>query len=1081
MIQCGLVEWFKTWGVYPDCVVGHSSGEVAAAYACGALSLQEATRLVFHRATLQQRTAGSGRMLAIGLDRPGVEELLESLSLSYRPEDGSATVEIACENAPASTVICGKEAALSPILEELERRNLQNSLIPGNIAFHSSAMDPIEEDALSALSFLNDNEFDADAPMVSSVTGSQIERLDHRYWWSNIRQPVRFAAAMDTIMRDYRPDVILEIAPHSALQTTIDQCLEATRLAPASIPTLMRDTDVCIGIRETLGALFRVGVNLDFAAQFPRPEPIAHLLPGYPRDDQPLSDDLSDDEMFLKLGEYSHGPLVGHRVPCDHLLFESRMSERDFPWLAEHRVHHASIMPAAGYIELLLQAFEGAPLHIETLEFLQPCPIPKTPVRLHTALFPVPNAPDEFTFTITSRSYEIEAQSELHSRGKVRRVGSDYPVNVPPHVTDIDTSAFEPYYYMGESDFYERIDASLGETFQYGPYFRNIKRVLWEGESADYLFDVEMDEDLWTTGREEGYIANPALLDGGLQIFLYHLLRATDIFAMPRRAVGVTFLRPPTGPCLTCYVKKAKDWADVNELGQFTERRGERSGGSIRFYDGATGDLVACIDAYVSFNSNPRWNEFPQSKHSVSWQPKFLDEAHAFLHRLPEGEVEPAALIAAMEQPGKGQCQSCHVLEVAGERPPEETILNQCLDYLGSAAAQTEYWLTGNTQDQVRAHYDAFYNCDAALRFACLDPAAEQAPELDTGLLRPQAAEILLLQDNPATQTMEQWRLLRRLVVPGGLALVLHDDGVSIEPKAGWTTVRAGERSTLLQAKQTVDATDPRKLPGPRWVIGQPDSLTTEWLALIDSPEVHFSSVKDLTEDALAKLSEWPWASDLQAIDYFFDPGPDDPTGLALVTRIVAFFKALIPFRVAQESRPCRMTVVTRRAVLDVANPGGSAVWGTLRSISQEIAADFGTDAAIDFRLVDVDTAEDLHTLAFLNACDLRERELAIRRNRIWTPRLINRRERSPLLPSQEETTYRLVLDNPGQIGGLQMKTCHLQPLGPHDVEIEVAAAALNFRDVMVTLGLLPAHSYERSALGRTVGMEASGTVRRVG
>ena len=228
---------------------------------------------------------------------------------------------------------------------------------------------------------------------------------------------------------------------------------------------------------------------------------------------------MSDDEMFLNLGEYAHGPLIGHQVPCEHLLFEARLSERDFPWLAEHRVHHASIMPAAGYIELLLQAFEGVPLHVETLEFLQPCPIPRTPVRLHTELFPVANAPDEFTFTISSRSYETEAHSELHSRGKVRLVSSDHPVNVPLRLADIDTTPFAPYYFVGESDFYERVDASLGETFQYGPYFQNIQRVLSDNSTGDYLFDVEMDEQLWTTGRAEGYVANPALLDGGLQIF----------------------------------------------------------------------------------------------------------------------------------------------------------------------------------------------------------------------------------------------------------------------------------------------------------------------------------------------------------------------------------------------------------------------------------------------------------------------------------------------------------------------------------------------------------------------------------
>ena len=373
MIQCGLVELFKTWGVYPDCVVGHSSGEVAAAYACGALSLEEATRLVFHRATLQQRTAGSGRMLAIGLDLPGVEELLDALNVPYRPGDGPTSVEIACENAPASAVICGKEAALAPIMEELERRNLQNRLIPGNIAFHSSAMDPIKEDALSALSFLQDDRFDSEAPMISSVTGTQIECLDHRYWWSNIRQPVRFAAAMETIMQDYRPDVILEIAPHSALQPTIAQCLESSSTAPVCVPTLMRDCDVCLGFQEAVGALFRVGADLDFAARFPRPEPIAHLLPGYPRDDQATYDNFSDDEMFLKLGEYSHGPLVGHRVPCDHLLFEARMSERDFPWLAEHRVHHASIIP-------------GGRLHRDATAGLRGCPLAHRDARIPAAL-----------------------------------------------------------------------------------------------------------------------------------------------------------------------------------------------------------------------------------------------------------------------------------------------------------------------------------------------------------------------------------------------------------------------------------------------------------------------------------------------------------------------------------------------------------------------------------------------------------------------------------------------------------------------------------------------------------------------
>ena len=1123
MLQCALVDLFKTWGVYPDCVVGHSSGEVAAAYASGALSLAEATRLVYHRATLQQRTAGSGRMLPIGLDMAGVERLLHELEIPFYTENGGAPpVEIACENAPASTVICGKEEALQPVLEELERRNLQHRLLPGNIAFHSAAMDQLETDAHEALSFLNDIAFDAAVPFVSSVTGEHTERLDNAYWWTNIRRRVRFAAALETAVRDFRPDVVLELAPHSALQSSIVQCLEGNASRAVCIPTLRRDTDVCLGFHEALGALFRAGVKLDFAAQFPRPEPITHLLPGYPRDEQTIADEMSDDEMFLQAGEYAHGPLVGHRVPCDHLLYEARLSERDFPWLAEHRVHHASIMPAAGYIELLLQAFGGVPLHVESLEFLQPCPIPKTPVRLQTELFPVANAPDQYTFTISSRAYDVDAKSELHSRGTLRLVSADHPVNVPRRFADVDTTRFEPYYYVGESDFYERIDASLGETFQYGPYFRNIQRVLWEDTTANYLFDVEMNEDLWTDGREEGYVANPALLDGGLQIFLYHLLRATDIFAMPRRAVGVTFLRPPTGPRLTCYVKKDPDWADINEQGQFTERRGERSGGSIRFYDGDTGELVLCIDAYVSFNSNPSWNDRPHSKHAVAWQPKFLPAAHSLLPHLAAGgagELEPAALIAALEQPAAdaGKRYACHVIEVAGATDPEQTIANRCFDYLGSVGAQTEYWLLGADDEQVRAHYDAFHNRAAALRFAALDLNAEQMPELNAGLLRRHAAEILLLHDEAAAYAPEQWRLLQRLAVPGGLALICHDDRSAVAPadsaadptaggagetgsgwdEAGWTTVSSGRHATLLQAPLAAPAAaEPPQFAAPRWVIGEPGSLADEWLARLEEAGSPAAAIPyaELADDRIAELADWPHAADLQAIDFLCAPvgagsadghDPDDPIGERLAWRLVAFVKALIPYRVAHAQSVCRLTVVTRRAVFEVTEPRGSAAWGALRAITEEVAADAGTAARIDFRLVDLDAVSDLEALARLNACDLRERELAIRSSRIWVPRLVSLRERFPRVPRaaahDEGAAYRLSLDNPGQIGGLKMKSYEPEPLGAHDVEIEVAAAALNFRDVMVTLGLLPSSSFERSALGRTVGLEASGVVRRAG
>ena len=1072
MVQCALVELLKTWGVYPDSVVGHSSGEVAAAYACGALSLADATRLVFHRATLQQRRAGSGRMLAVGLDRTGVEQLLET-------GNGAGSLEIACVNAPANTVVCGPLDDLQPLITELERRQLQNVLLPGNIAFHSTHMDQIEDDAREAFSFLDERGFDADAPFVSSVTGAVTDRLDSDYWWSNIRQPVLFAEAIETTLSEFQPDIILEVAPHSALQPTIRQCLENSSRAPVCIPTLMRDGDSCLDFQEALGALFREGADLDFAGQYPRPEPISCLLPGHPRDDQATMDILVDDVMFVRQGEYSHGPIVGHRVPAEHLLFEARLSERDFQWLSDHRVHHAAIMPAAGYIELILEALEGEPVHFEVLEFLQPCPVPKTPVRLQTALWPIASAPGQYTFSISSRSYEVESTSELHCRGKVRLTGERGVAGVPGRLEDIDADNFVTSFLADDRDFYERLEAVLSETFQYGPYFRTIKRVRVDTITRAYLFEVEMDEGLWNTGRDEGYIAIPPLLDGGLQIFLYHLLTAADLFAIPQRAEGMTFLRAPTGPRITCHVTRPKDdWMNANERGQYSVRRGERSGGSISFYDSDTGDLIAHIAEYTYFTSNPRWNDLTRSKHVISWQPKYLPRGQELEDWLPEGEITPAALVSAPGCSGRGKRPvACHFVELAGNREASRTVLQQCVDDLGQAGGPSEYWLVGDSEECTREHYDTFHQHAAALRFASIDADADREP--GNGLLRAGAAEILFLHGDRESIGPERWQLANRLTVEGGLVLVVHDEGYDVEPGNGWTIIRSGRSGTLLQAPRSrAGAIGSGELPGPRWVLGERDSLAADWVSRLGETDcVHAISEADLAAATFQSLNDWPDAGDLRAVDFFCGTNPEDPTGEKITSRFISFAQALVSHRIEHGQGWVRLTVVTRGAVHDVENSRGSAIWGAVRSMALEI----GEEAGIDFRLVDLVDSGDLETLTELARSDLRERELAIRGGCLWAPRIISMRERYLRVPDDEDPVFRLVLDNPGQVSGLEMKTCKLPELGPEDVEIEISAAALNFRDIMVTLGLLPALAYERSALGHEVGMEASGTVRRVG
>lgn len=1082
MIQCALLEMFKTWGVYADCVVGHSSGEVAAAYACGALSLAEATRLVYHRATLQQRTAGSGRMLVVGLDRPGVEDLLDHVrNLSCADRNCAMQVEIACENSPVSTVVCGSETDLLPIIEELERHNLQHQLIPGNIAFHSRAMDPIHEDVLASLAFLDEREFDSDVPMISSVTGGRADVLDSAYWWGNIRQPVRFGAALETILRDFRPGVILEVAPHSALQGTIAQCLQSGAAAAVCLPTLMRDSDPGLDFHGSLGRLFQAGIALDFRSQYPRPRPIAHVLPAHPRNESTVADLYVDDEALLKQGENSHGPMVGRRVASDALLFETRLSVNDFPWLAEHRIYGSSIMPATGYVEMVLEALEGAPVHIEELECLKGCPIPQIPVRLQTHLVPVPHTPDTYTFTISSRTYDQDAVSETHSRGRIRLMDKEPKLGIPRSLSGLDLDRFKSADPVAGRDFYERVEVVLESTFSYGPSFQTVQRYWQDPNTNDMLVELEMDEEWWSIGRDEGMVVNPTMLDGMLQVLLNNLLPHTDMFSMPHGIDRLTVFRPQTSPRVTCFIpNQPQIWGEVDEIGQRSLASKQRQSHylNLGFYDRETGELIAVLGDYYAIAHDSNWNDLARSKHVVSWQPKFLSDVHVPMGSDGVAEAEPAAIIKALQGTGRSERRVVRVVEWAGGREPDQTVLRQCVEPLESADYHTEYWLVADRPEGAQACFDRFHRLGAALRFESVVPEDQGMAMLEQGPLRPATAELQLLHSEQVPLDPEGWHLLCRLAVPGGLAVILHEPGREFRPEAGWSTVRVGTHATVLRAPATGgEDFDAGPIPGPRWVLGEPGSKMESWAARLNNAQVHCVASELFESSQFELLDEWPFAGELRAVDFFCGSDSDDPTGEGVVTRFIAFVQALVALRLGGTAHPCRFTVVTRGAVLDVEDPRAQVLWGAVRSMAVEVA----TDAALDFRLVDLGSQEDLSVLERLARVDLRESELAIRDQRLWSSRVVSMDAVYVPLQTDEDAGYKLTVPNPGQLESLQMKTYRPAELDADSVEIKMSAAALNFRDIMVSLNMLPSAAFEQSALGTEVGIEGSGTVCRVG
>ena len=1065
LVQAALTEVLATWGVRPDCTVGHSSGEVGAAYASGMLTLEEATALIYHRSRLQQTRAGSGRMLAIGLDRAGVETLLGT-------HGRGSGAEIACENAPASTVVCGREEKLRPLCEELDRRGLAHRLLPGNIAFHSTAMDPLEAPVRETLEeVLANAAFDARVPMISSVTGERLAAADAGYWWRNIRDEVRFARAMETMHREIRPDVVLEVSPHAALQSAVAQCGEGLARPPARVPTLIRGENGCTALLEALGGLFRTGVQLDFAAWYPRPAPITHRLPGYPFEETRQYDPHVDDVMYIRQGEYSHGPMAGHKVNGRTDLFEARVSARDFPYLLGHRVHHAAILPAACYLETVIEAMGGAPIRIEEAELLAPCPV-AGPRRLQTELISSPAGDAVMDFRISSRTYDVDAPNEVHCRGTARRLSDGSEPPAPGHLDDLDRAAFVISMAPTGEEFYERIETVLDGQYRYSGEFRVVQELRFDPRSRAYLGDVEMDEALFESGRAQGYHFCPPQLDGALQLFLWNLIRCADILAIPCRVRGVTVLAAPTSPRLTVHTGPGEiGWFDDDDLGQFSVRPGERSCATVSIYDTDTGRLVLHIEDYRFFSSNPGWSQLDRVKHRIAWSPRDLADRpdapgagpHPLLAGLPVGPDAPGPLGPAPRH--------VRVAEIAGSRPAEETALARITAAIDGPCRDLEYWLVAADPKTSRAHFEALHETPFPVRFDHLD-LDDPAAGLDDGLLRVGAVDRLILHPETARLSGLVGSPLHRLVAPGGSAVIAHADPGGDDPSTeDWTPVAHPGPHRWLRAVDRRPSGDP---PGPRWIVGD-GPLADAWARLAAPGPAHRIEAAAIARDPGAL----PDAAEVVAIDVFASPGEgnDDPVGARATWGLVSLLQSLTEWRAEGATADCRLTLVTHRAILDVADPRGQALWGAIRTVAVEI----GERGRLDFRLVDVGGETDLDRFRSLAGADPREREVAIREGRILVPRLRPIDEALPTVPPGEDAPWRLCLDSPGQLSGLVPKALPERDPGPGEVEIDVAAAGLNFRDVMVALGMLPALAFERSALGHEIGMEASGRIRRAG
>ena len=227
-LQVALAAVWRSWGIEPHALIGHSVGEVAAAHLGGALSFDDAVKVICLRGRLMQRATGLGKMAAIELPEAHVEELLES----YRDR-----VSIAAINSPTSTVISGDSAAIDEIVAAAKSRGFRSKVLPVDYAFHSPQMEPFGTEMAKAVSGLK-AQF-ASVRVYSTVTGalSTEEDFNAVYWGRNIRQTVRFAAAVRAML-DAGVNTFVELSPSPVLSSMVLQCAATLPKSVQLLPSL---------------------------------------------------------------------------------------------------------------------------------------------------------------------------------------------------------------------------------------------------------------------------------------------------------------------------------------------------------------------------------------------------------------------------------------------------------------------------------------------------------------------------------------------------------------------------------------------------------------------------------------------------------------------------------------------------------------------------------------------------------------------------------------------------------------------------------------------------------------------------
>ncbi|WP_435178370.1 type I polyketide synthase [Actinacidiphila sp. bgisy145] len=506
-VMVALAALWRSFGVEPDVVVGHSQGEIAAAYVAGGLSLEDAARVVALRSKLVlERLAGLGGMVSVGLPA-------EEVAVQIAPHEGR--VSIAAVNSPRSVVVSGEAARLDKLVEQWHQDGVRARRVPVDYASHSAQVGIMEDELLDVLTPLAPRP--GRVPFYSTATGDFVgtEGLDGAYWYANLRGQVGFESAVRQLVTE-GASCFVEMSPHPVLVSAVTETAgEAEGGDRVRVVGSLRRGEGGLGrFATSLAEAHVAGATVDWAAFYAGTGARAVPLPTYAfqrsRYWLPAGAGGGGDLTGAGLARFAHPVLsaavrVGDR---DEWVFTGRVSQEAQPWTVDHAVFGMVIVPGAALVELSL-AVGGqvdCPV-VEELVLQVPLLLPEGEARDLQVTVGAPDDDGRRDLAIYSapggKDGAESAAPTCHARGKL---GSEVEApTVPfPAVWPPSGAAAVPV-----EGLYEQL-AEAG--YEYGPLFQGLRAAWRDGEQV-YADVVLPDDD---AGSSQGFGVHPALLDAAL-------------------------------------------------------------------------------------------------------------------------------------------------------------------------------------------------------------------------------------------------------------------------------------------------------------------------------------------------------------------------------------------------------------------------------------------------------------------------------------------------------------------------------------------------------------------------------------